>query len=131
LENANLYKDAQVALEDFCFLIHRFILSQSCALALAKPNKSMARIDATWGIVDGLYYHSHDSFEISLNDNKIKKLIRCKSEYIDVHADGEWFSKKSGREYDWKESLTKKQIIEIANYTTKIANHLEKSITVG
>jgi len=130
LEKAKYYKECEVALDDFCFLIHRFILSQSCALAFAKPNNPRARIDATWGIVDGLYYHSHDSFEISLNDNKIKKLIRCKSEYIDVRADGEWFSKKSGKDYDWKESLTKKQIVEIANYTTKIADYLKKSITV-
>ncbi|KAA6344190.1 hypothetical protein EZS27_008161 [termite gut metagenome] len=130
IEKSKYYMDAHVVSDDFCFLIHRFILSQSCALALAKPNKPMARIDSTWGIVDGLYYHPHDSFEISLSNKKIKKLIRCKSEYIDIHSNGQWFSKKSGKDYDWKESLTKKLIIEIADYTTKIANHLDKSITV-
>lgn len=129
-EKAKLYKDNNIQFNSFCFLIHRFIISRSCALAFTKPSIPKVRIDSTWGIVDGLYYHQHDSFEYSIRVDKIKKLIRCKSEYLDVGKDGKWFSKKAGRQFDWKESLTKKQIKYIAEYTSKIANYLNRPVTV-
>ncbi len=117
---------------DFCFLIHRFIISDSCALAFSKPHLQKARIDSTWDIVEGLYFHPHDSFEVNLLNSppQIKKQIRCKTEYVDVDERGKWFSKKSGTDYDWAESLTKKQIIDIATYNIKIAEYLDSAVTV-
>lgn len=118
--------------QDFCFLIHRFIISDSCALAFSKPHLQKARIDSTWGIVEGLYFHPHDSFEVNLMNEppQVKKQIRCKTEYIDVDKKGKWFSKKCGTDFDWAESLTKKQIIDIATYNTKIAEYLDSIVTV-
>lgn len=115
---------------DFCFLIHRFIISKSCALAFAKPGIPRVRIDSTWGIVDGLYYHPHDSFELNLTNGSIKKRIRCKTEYLDVDENGKWFSKKSGTNWDWTESLTSAQIKSISNFTTMIADYLDRPVTV-
>ena len=118
--------------QDFCFLIHRFIISDSCALAFSKPHLQKARIDSTWGIVEGLYFHPHDSFEVNLMNSppQIKRLIRCKTEYIDVDKKGKWFSKKCGTDFDWAESLTKKQIIDIATYNIKISEYLNSPVTV-
>lgn len=130
IKQAKYFISEGIGQNSFCFLIHRFILSKSCALAFSKPRIPKSRIDSTWGIVDGLYYHPHDSFEVSNVDKTVKKQIRCKNEYLDVKADGVWFSKKGGTKYDWKESLTKKQLTEIANYTTKIANKLDRAVTV-
>lgn len=133
LKNVIQFLNSDIPIGNFCFLIHRFILSRSCALVLTKPNRpNKARIDSTWGIVDGLYYHPHDSFEVTVQDGKLitdMKHIRCKNEYLDVRSDGKWFSKKSGN-YDWKESLTKKERLTIAQYTVKIANYLKKSVVV-
>lgn len=130
IKQSKYFHSENIGYEDFCFLIHRFILSKSCALAFAKPNIPKTRIDSTWGIVDGLYYHPHDSFEVSITDEKIKKQIRCKSEYLDVKENGVWFSKKSGVNFDWKESLTKKELLNIAHFTTKIADKLDTAVTV-
>lgn len=129
-EKAKLYKDNNIQFDCFCFLIHRFIISRACALAFTKPSIPKVRIDSTWGIVDGLYYHQHDSFEYSIRGDKVKKLIRCKSEYIDVGKDGKWFSKRAGRQFDWKESLKRKQIKYISECTVKIANYLQRPVTV-
>jgi predicted house-cleaning noncanonical NTP pyrophosphatase (MazG superfamily) len=117
---------------EFCFLIHRFIISKACSLAFSKPNLQKARIDSTWGIVEGLYYHPHDSFEVNLINHppQIKKQIRCKTEYIDADISGKWFSKKAGMNWDWAESLTKEQILRVAGYNTKIADHLNSPVTV-
>ena len=130
MHHARAFSQKNVKATDFSFLIHRFIISKSCALAYAKPGIPRARIDSTWGIVDGLYYHPHDSFEFNLVGNNVKKRIRCKTEYLDVDQNGKWFSKKSGRNWDWMESLTFKELSEIAEYTTKISDFLNAPVTV-
>jgi predicted house-cleaning noncanonical NTP pyrophosphatase (MazG superfamily) len=126
----------------FCFLIHRFIVSKSCALAYSKPNISKIRLDSTWGIVDGLYYHPHDSYEIDIKKNriveggtkslllKIEKKQRCKTEYIDVDESGQWCSRKSGTQWDWEESLNREQIEEIVQYNQIISKFLNKPVVV-
>ncbi|MCX6155941.1 MAG: nucleoside triphosphate pyrophosphohydrolase [Candidatus Kapabacteria bacterium] len=127
---SKIFSELGVNTNDFCFLIHRFIISKSCALAFAKPRLPRVRIDSTWGIVDGLYYHPHDSFEFNSTNKTTKKKIRCKTEYLDVDETGKWFSKKSGSDWDWAESLNALQIKEISSFTTAIANFLDKSVTV-
>ncbi|MGN6350539.1 MAG: hypothetical protein ACTHL3_03650, partial [Candidatus Nitrosocosmicus sp.] len=116
--------------EDFCFLIHRFIISKACALAFSKPGIPRARIDSTWGIVDGLYYHPHDSFEVNSVQLSIKKKIRCKTEFLDVNNEGNWIPVKASYRLDWKESLSKEHLYNIAEYNFKIANKLNSPVTV-
>ncbi len=114
----------------FCFLIHHFVISRAGALAFSKPNIDKVRIDSTWGIVEGLYYHPHDSFELDVRKNKLHKKIRCKYKYIDVNEKGGWYSKKSGEVIDWRQSLTKRQIEKIAEQTRRIVEFLNKPATV-
>ncbi len=130
MHHSKTFSERGVNANDFCFLIHRFIISKSCALAFAKPGIPRVRIDSTWGIVDGLYYHPHDSFELNLTNAVTKKRIRCKTEYLDVDKNGKWFSKKSGTNWDWAESLGASQIKNISNFTTVIADYLNKPVTV-
>jgi predicted house-cleaning noncanonical NTP pyrophosphatase (MazG superfamily) len=115
---------------EFCFLIHRFIVSTACALSYTKPNIDITRIDSTWGIVEGLYYHSHDSFEVNKNIHKYIKKIRRKDRYIDVNSDGKWYSKEAGQDYDWKVSLTDKQIALISEYSHLVAKKLKKDVNL-
>lgn len=110
--------------DKFCFIIHTFIVSRSSALSLSKPKFSRIKIDSTWGIADSLLYFPHDSYEVDLLDNSIKKHIRCKSQYVDIKDDGEWITKNSGIPWDWKESINKEVALRISNYSTKIADHL-------
>lgn len=114
----------------FCFLIHQFIISKAGALCFAKPNLERVRADSTWGIVEGLYYHPHDSFEVLLNERKIKRKLRCKYKYIDVNLNGSWYSKPAGYNYDWKQSISDAQLYKIANQTQKIADYLDLPVTV-
>jgi predicted house-cleaning noncanonical NTP pyrophosphatase (MazG superfamily) len=126
VKNSSLFSTSP---NKFCFLIHRFIISKSCALAFSKPNINKTRVDSTWGIVDGLYYHPHDSYEIEPN-KAVNKKIRCKTEYIDVNKCGEWYSRKSGTQWDWEQSLTEKQLRTIAQYNLKIRDYLRSPVTV-
>jgi len=114
----------------FCFLIHQFIPSNAGAFSYASPNIDRVRIDATWGIVEGLYYHPHDSFEVKFPEKKINSKIRCKYQYIDFDKQGRWYSKNAGTLYDWKSSLTDHQLRTIAKYSQDLANTIGRSITI-
>ena len=129
--NLKKFKSEDVPFDDICFLLHRFIISKSCAFALSKPRIPRARIDSTWGIVDGLYFHPHDSFEVQKSKKFIShKRIRCKTEYLDIDSVGHWISRKCGEDYDWKESLSTNELKKILEYNEKIASHLNKEVTV-
>lgn len=113
---------------DFSFLIHHFIVSKSCALVYTVPNRNKVRIDSSWGLADGLAYNSYDSFEVDLFEKKIKKKIRGKHEYLDVDDKGNWIIKKSGSNWDWKQSLEDKEVISIAEMCFKVSSFLKKPL---
>lgn len=115
---------------EFCFLIHQFIASIAGALAYTKPNTDITRIDSTFGIVETLYYHPYDSFEFNKNSSAIIKKVRRKSNYFDVNTDGKWYLKEAGNNYDWRESLTDRQVRIIANYVHTIAKTLARPVNV-
>ena len=129
-EKSKYFKESGLGAEDYCFLIHQFVPSTSCALALGNPDRTKVRIDSNWGIVDGIYYNPHDSWEIDLESRDISEQVRCKDKYVDVNEKGEWYFKESGYKYDWKDSLTKTQISQIAEYTHEIAKELDRPVTV-
>ncbi len=129
-EKSLLFMQEGLQPDQFCFLIHQFISSTAGALAISRPNTQVTRIDAIWGIVEGLYYHSYDSFEYNKGEDSILKKIRCKSQYVDVDSTGDWKIKPAGNKYDWRPSLTDDQVRRIADYTNLIANHLRKPVNV-
>lgn len=127
---AKLVRDG-LAPGQFCFIAHRFIPAAACAQSFNPPGVPRVRVDSSWGLPDGLQFYPHDSFEVDLSrNNAIKQRIRSKVEYFDVDELGRWVDRKSGAPWDWKPSLTKAQVIEIARYTSKIALYLKKPVDV-
>lgn len=131
IKTSKYFIENNIQLEDFCFLIHRFIYSKSSAISVAYPNIPKIKIDSIWGLPDGLLYYSHDSFEVSVDKTKkIKRYIRCKKEFLDVDKKGKWTKKFCSEEFDWKPSLKKKDLERIADYSFKILKHLGKPVQV-
>jgi len=124
------FKESGLGADQFCFLIHKFIVSVSGALSYTKPHLDRIRIDSTFGIVDGLYFYPHDSFEVDLKNNNIAKKIRCKYKYVDFDENGIWYAKEAGINYDWKQSLTERNILDIAKITQLLVERLEKPATI-
>ncbi len=119
-----------LAANQYCFLLHQFIPSNAGAFSYASPGIDRVRIDSTWGIVEGLYFHPHDSFEVKLSEKKINRKIRCKYQYIDFDSKGNWYSKDAGTAYDWRPSLTDHQLRIIAKYSQDLAEAVGKSINI-
>lgn len=130
IEESQKFKKIGLSCNQFSFLIHEFIVSVSGVLAYAKPNLERIRIDATWGIVEGLYFYPHDSFEVELQKKKITKKLRCKFKYVDVEKNGSWYSKDAGINFDWKQSISDQQIFEIGILTRSLVDSLDKPATI-
>lgn len=127
-----------------CLIAHHFVPAIASAWARAEPGKRMVRIESLWGIPEGLYWYSHDTFEvdtqtISIAPNQsVESLnyrywdrLRYKGTFIAPDADGKWVPYQTKPPYDWKASIGKPQwLFEIARTTRLIAEHEKYAVSV-
>lgn len=55
------------------FIFHNYIPAISSAFAYASPGDKLVRIEALWGLPEGLYYYSHDKYLVDTRVSDIKK----------------------------------------------------------
>jgi predicted house-cleaning noncanonical NTP pyrophosphatase (MazG superfamily) len=115
---------------DLAFIAHRFKLARAGAMSFGRPGSTRVRIDATWGLPDSLLFHPHDSFRVDLSTDSVERRLRCKTDYVDVGADGSWRSRRAGSDWDWRPAITKGEAVQIAAMTAKLADHLGSDIEV-
>jgi predicted house-cleaning noncanonical NTP pyrophosphatase (MazG superfamily) len=87
-------------------------------------------IDATWGLPDSLMYHPHDSYEVDNDSMRIKRYLRCKTDYIDVDGEGDWRSQPAGAPWDWKPALSDETARTIASQAQRVARQVGHSAEV-
>ena len=115
---------------DLAFITHRFMLARAGAMSFARHGSSRVRIDATWGLPDSLLFYPHDSFRVDIGTQDVERYLRCKTDYIDVAADGQWRSHPAGSDWDWRPTLTDDEAISIAEMTMRLADHVGSDIEV-
>ncbi len=64
----NEIQKADLAEGKLCLIAHHFIPSVASAWARAEPGNRLVRIEALWGIPEGLYWYSHDTFEVDTQE---------------------------------------------------------------
>jgi predicted house-cleaning noncanonical NTP pyrophosphatase (MazG superfamily) len=120
-----------IADTSLCLIAHHFIPSSAAAWAFAEPNKRAVRIESLWGVPEGLYWYSHDTFEVDTGDTKlpadsskfgIQKKLRYKGTFIAPDLTNRWITYQTATSYDWAPSIEKSAWIqEIALTTRRIA----------
>ncbi len=127
-----------------CLIAHHFIPSVSSAWARAVPGNRIVRIESLWGIPEGLYWYSHDTFEVDTltvdisADTPIQKLkykyskrLRYKGTFIGSDDDGKWIPYPTAGPFDWSRSIKKESwLYEIARTTRQIAEREKHSISM-
>jgi predicted house-cleaning noncanonical NTP pyrophosphatase (MazG superfamily) len=116
-----------------CLVAHHFIPSSAAAWARAEPNNRLVRIESLWGLPEGLYWYSHDTFEIDTKDTQkyadvsqysINARLRYKGTFIFSDPNGKWVPYNTAVPYDWRKSIREDEwLLEIAKTTRKIADH--------
>ncbi len=127
---------------EICLLAHHFIPSVASAWAWAEPGNRIVRIESLWGIPEGLYWYSHDTFEVDTIEAdssqippkhkfKFRKRLRYKGTFIAPDQDGNWIPYQSKPPFDWGQSIREKNwIFDIALTTRQIADREEHGVSV-
>jgi predicted house-cleaning noncanonical NTP pyrophosphatase (MazG superfamily) len=126
---------ADLATGGLCLITHHFIPSVASAWARAEPDHRMVRIESLWGIPEGLYWYSHDTFEVDTQcvtlplfesgkrDYRISERLRFKGTFVSADASGRWTATAVLPPFDWRSSVKKKDwLFEIAHTTRRVAD---------
>jgi predicted house-cleaning noncanonical NTP pyrophosphatase (MazG superfamily) len=115
-----------------CLIAHHFIPSVSAAWARAEPGKRMVRVESLWGLPEGLYWYSHDTFEVDTQQNvptattdlPLRERLRYKGTFVAPDGEGKWVPCRTAVPHDWTRSISRRSwITEIAVTTRRVAEH--------
>lgn len=137
------YLDIVNNIEDYIFICHNFIPAIASAWSFAEPNKRNVRIEALWGIPEGMYWFSHDVYEVDtqslnleksenqLKNYKVSSRIRYKDRFIAPNEEGRWITYKTDERCDWKDTLGDLNICNgIALNSRKLSNILNEPVNI-
>lgn len=141
---ASFVRDSELADAGLCLIAHHFIPSVASAWARAEPGNPIVRIESLWGIPEGLYWHSHDTFEVDTGSKVIgnteiggdlayglRERLRYKGTFIAADEEGHWVPQITDAAHDWARSITRTQwIFEIAQTTRRVAERSTKATSV-
>ena len=121
---------------------HHFLPAVSSAWCLAYPDRRRVRIEALWGIPEGLYYFPHDVFDVDVatvthgkeaNDSVriVGRRIRFKEKFIAPDTDGSWIIHPIGAPHDWNASIGRQAWVKnIAHTSRRIAQAAQQPVVV-
>lgn len=127
--------------KDIALLFHIFIPAQGAAFVNATPTGRIVKIEALWGLPEGLYYNTHDKVTVDTRSNNaeiismknmeiLSKQPGFKEFYIAPNETGQWVQKRTAQPYDWKLCIDDESIKQIAYESRKIAQAENKSVSV-
>ena len=123
------------------FIMHNYIPAFSSAFAYASPSNKLVRIEALWGLPEGLYYYSHDKHVVDTKHADAAKMVQQEFEvqsfrnykkyFVFPTEDEKWEVQILASPYDWKAAIPQKDWIkEIAYVTRRISVEEGKSVSV-
>ena len=123
------------------FIMHNFIPAFSSAFAYARPGDQLVRIEALWGLPEGLYYYSHDKYLVDTKYSDIEKMVQgdfevrsfrnFKKYFVFPTKDEKWEVQCLASPYDWKASIPEEDWIkEIAYVTRRISEEERECVSV-
>jgi predicted house-cleaning noncanonical NTP pyrophosphatase (MazG superfamily) len=119
-----------IVLDEVSVVVHHFIAARASAWSEFLPGTTLVRVDATWGLPDGLQAFVHDSFLVDTASGSITPQVRYKDRFFDVGPDGRWITRRAypalARDPACNEGVAR----EIARITTEVAQNTGRATRV-
>jgi predicted house-cleaning noncanonical NTP pyrophosphatase (MazG superfamily) len=128
IDTTNGLRDSGVPASDIAFIAHTFIPADAAAWSLAAPGTPEVRIDASYGLPDGLLYYTHDSYIVNLRRRSVQAHVRQKDRILLCDEDGKWRTAPLGAPWDWRSCLDNDEAIEIARLSKQLADQLGRPV---
>ena len=122
LDKASEFAGRGISSTDYIFIIHQFLPARSGVWAEASPGDRWVRVDALWGLPDGLQTLAHDSFEFDLETNSVvAEHIAFKPMFVAEQPDGSWELRQVKRKQTRHAVLERTSVGAIARGTAELA----------
>ncbi len=118
------------AIDNLAFVVHRFIASRASAWVRVDPKNPVAEIHGTWGLPDALQFCAYDNWEVHTGRQDITEYPDYKSHILLASEDGKWRYERVRNDIARHQSLTKKNILEIATRSASIAARLGRPMHI-
>ncbi len=120
---------------------HHFVPAIASAWALAEPSKRRVRIEALWGIPEGIYYFPHDVFDVDVTSLRSdpkdiasvkdpNERIRYKDSFIAPDENGAWVVHEVAPPADYAPSISKVSWTKEVAHATRLIAEKEGRPTV-
>lgn len=129
--------------DQLVFICHHFVPAVASAWSMAEPGKRVVRIEALWGIPEGMYWYGHDTYEVDTGEVDLARAIanagkfrylrreRYKEWYVAPNTEGVWCAHRTNESFDWKATISDDGwLSEMAQTSRKIAEDLKYPINV-
>ena len=120
--------------ENIVLIAHHFIPAVASAWARAEPGNPHVRVEALWGVPEGLYWYSHDTYQVDTRVGEIvnserprgtfslSKRIRHKGSFVAPDEHGAFVHRTTRAPCDWIPAIRKEHwLSEIAWTTRRVA----------
>jgi predicted house-cleaning noncanonical NTP pyrophosphatase (MazG superfamily) len=120
-----------VSLDEVVFIMHSYIPARAAAWSYYRQHAPTVRIDALWGLADGMQYYPTDTVLCSAGSGvKISETIRYKELVLLEQDDGRWVTDRINPRYARHRVLSAAEHKEIALRTREIANNLKSDVQI-
>lgn len=116
---------------ELCLIGHHFVPAIAAAWCQATPGQRRVRIEALWGIPEGLYWHAYDVFDVDTQALAVpessprpkgmtsRQKLRFKEHFVAPDENGRWVVHRTAAGPDWQRSITRQDWIEEIAWTSR------------
>ncbi|MGH7021978.1 MAG: hypothetical protein ACREEB_00145 [Caulobacteraceae bacterium] len=118
-------------LTDVVFILHSYIPARAAAWSHYKAGSPVVRIDALWGLADGMQYYPTDTYICRAADGaQLSQTIRFKELVLLEQLDGTWVTEQIvGRAARYR-TLNTGERLDIAKRTKEISDNIGSDVQI-
>ncbi len=129
--------------DNIVLICHHFVPAVASAWCMADPVRKAVRIEALWGIPEGMYWYPHDVYELDTGHQDvdtaaasperfaISKRLRYKELFVAPDEAGNWVTFKAAEKKRWAKTIASEKLLqEIAITSRRIAVQVGEPVNV-
>ena len=129
-EQLELFKAAGSKVDDYAFIVHKYIGARAGAWALYDPELPYVQVHANWGLPDALQYYPYDAWDVHTITEEINVYPSYKSHFLWPETNGEWSFKQIKNSIGRHQCLKMQEVLDIARRTHAIGAKLGRRAAI-
>ncbi len=125
------WRGRSISMNDIAFIMHSYIPARASAWSYHRRGSPTVRIDALWGLADGMQYYPTDTYICRSDSGKlISETLRYKELVLLEQLDGQWVTDHIAPRFARHRVLTNSERIDISTRTREISENLSADVQI-